>query len=71
MLNSTMEDNLATPLNINDLIVLRQITEVACARGAFRAEELTTIGSVYDKLNTWLLEIAPPQETESEGETNA
>lgn len=43
-----MTDN--TVFSIGDLAQLKQIIEVASSRGAFKAEELTTIGLVYDRL---------------------
>lgn len=38
-------------INMNDLIVLRQVVDVASRGGLFKAGDLTTIGQVWDKLN--------------------
>ena len=65
-------------LSIGDIMLFRQIVEVASARGAFRANELTQIGGVYDRVVAWLDAVAPPQPIEdteeseqAEGETDA
>jgi hypothetical protein len=41
-------------LTINDLAALRAIVEIATQRGAFKAQELTLVGSTYDKLSGFL-----------------
>jgi hypothetical protein len=43
-----------TQINVADLALLRNLVEVASTRGAFKADELSTVGQVYDKLNTFL-----------------
>lgn len=72
--NETLEDN-AQPaiaeLNINDLVALKNVVDVATTRGAFRANEMTAIGQIYDKLSRFLEAIekhqpAQPSTTEEE-----
>lgn len=41
-------------LTVSDLNALKQIIDVASTRGAFRPGEMTTVGSVYTKLETFL-----------------
>lgn len=41
-------------LTIADLASIQSIIEAASQRGAFRAEELTQVGTVYDKLSAFL-----------------
>lgn len=41
-------------LTVNDLVALQQTIDLACNRGAFKAEEMTQIGTVYDKLSRFL-----------------
>ena len=41
-------------ITINDLVMLRNIVNVASRRGAFSAEEFTDIGAVYNKIDTFL-----------------
>lgn len=43
-------------LNANDLVTLAQAIEVSTARGAFRANELETIGGAYNRIIAFLTE---------------
>ena len=53
-----VEQQAAPELTIQDLTNLRSIVEVATQRGAFRAAELTQVGTSFDRLNTFLTAIA-------------
>jgi uncharacterized protein YggE len=48
-----MEDN-TVQITIADLDALKNIVDLASSRGAFRAAELTQVGTVYDKLTQFL-----------------
>ena len=48
--------------------MLAQIVDLATQRGAFRANELTQVGQVYDKLNNFLSFIKEQQEAQAEAE---
>jgi len=71
----TENETQTTSLSINDLITLRKIVEIASERGAFRAPELTAVGQVYDRMNTWLSSVLPAEEESdaalTEGEADA
>lgn len=41
-------------LSVNDLQNLRAVVETAARRGAFQAQEMSAVGSVFDKLNNFL-----------------
>jgi hypothetical protein len=57
---ATNETAVAHPeLGIADLQNLRSIIEVAVRRGVFVASELSSVGSVYDRLNAFLNAVAP------------
>lgn len=43
-----------TQLTLADLAGIHSIIEAACNRGAFRAQEMTTVGAMYDKLTKFL-----------------
>ena len=43
-----------TNINITDLVALRNIINLAAERGAFKAEEMLEVGTVYTKLNNFL-----------------
>ena len=45
---------------INDIAFLVQIVEIVAQRGAFRAEELTSVGAVYDKVKAFIVANTPP-----------
>lgn len=57
----------ATPnadLSIGDLKNLATIIDVASTRGAFRANEMATVGVMFNKLQAFLAKVAPEQKTE-------
>lgn len=43
-----------TNISITDLVAIRNIMNMAAERGAFKAEEMLEVGTVYTKLNTFL-----------------
>jgi hypothetical protein len=47
-------------LSVNDLLQVRAVVELAVRRGSFQANELSTVGAIYDRLNTFLNAVAPP-----------
>jgi hypothetical protein len=49
-----MENTQPTQLTLADLANIHNILEAACNRGAFRAQELTAVGTMYDKLTKFL-----------------
>ena len=51
-------------LTVNDLSNIKQIIDVASSRGAFKPNEMMTVGTVYNKLEAFLTTVAqqqPPQ----------
>ena len=50
-----------TSISLNDLQVLSNIVDLATQRGAFRGNELTQVGQVFDKLSTFLAQVAAAQ----------
>lgn len=58
---TNVSDNQHTPaeqqgveLTINDLKAIQQIIDVASQRGAFRANELSSVGDLYNRLTAFL-----------------
>jgi hypothetical protein len=43
-----------TNITITDLIAIRDTINLAAERGAFKANEMLEVGSVYSKLNSFL-----------------
>ena len=54
----------ANDLTIADLKNIATIIDVASTRGAFRANEMATVGLVYNKLQSFLAKVAPEPKTE-------
>lgn len=51
-------------LSIADLKNLATIIDVASTRGAFRANEMATVGVMFNKLSAFLAKVAPEQKPE-------
>jgi len=53
-----MEDNSQNPeqpnLALSDLVLLLNLVRVSSERGAIKAEELSAVGTVYDRLHKFL-----------------
>ena len=50
-----------TSISLNDLQVLANIVDLATQRGAFRGNELSQVGAVFDKLSAFLAQVAAAQ----------
>jgi hypothetical protein len=46
-------------MTINDIAFLVQIIEIVAQRGAFKADELSTVGAVYDKVKAFIANATP------------
>ena len=62
-------ENPAPQLTVQDLVVLRSCIEMGSQRGAWRANELTQVGAVYEKLSAFLQTLLPPKEAEADEST--
>ena len=62
-------------LTIADMASLKTVLEAACNRGAFKANEMSTVGQLYDKLSIFIAKSAEQlQAAESpnpQGDTDA
>lgn len=47
-------DQQPADLNIQDLVGLKSVVDVATQRGAFRANELEAVGKLYNKLEKFI-----------------
>jgi hypothetical protein len=68
--NKPVENNAETQqpapdLTVQDLASLRQIIDVASTRGAFKANEMATVGMSYNKLDQFLNHVAAQQEAQA------
>ena len=68
-----MEEETHSQITIADIAMLKQIVEVASSRGAFRAEELSQVGAVYDRVSAWVESMtqATTEDEAEQGETDA
>lgn len=57
-----------TQLTLADLASVKNIIEAATTRGAFKAEELTQVGSIYDKLSAFLAQAQAQQKAQEEAQ---
>lgn len=53
-------------INLTDLQSLLNIVDIATSRGAFKGNELSQVGAVYDKLDTFLTFVAEQQQKAQE-----
>jgi hypothetical protein len=50
-----MSEQVTSPeLNLNDLAAMRSLIDVVTQRGVFKANELSAVGVLYDKINAFL-----------------
>jgi hypothetical protein len=64
------EQQAAPELTIVDLQNIKSVIEVCARRGAFQAAEMAAIGTVFNKLNTFLEAVAP-KEAEAESQVDS
>ena len=55
-------------IGLQDLQLLAQIVDLFTQRGAFRGNELTQVGAVFDKLTAFLNHVAAEQQANAEAE---
>ena len=62
-------------LTVADIANIKTLLEAACARGSFRANEMSQIGQIYDKLTLFLDHAAAQMQQQAtqqpQGEPNA
>jgi hypothetical protein len=63
---ATAQEQAPAELTVQDLTAIKQIIDVASSRGAFRANEMATVGTVYNKLESFLGAVAAQQEPKEE-----
>ncbi len=65
-LNIYMENTTPTQITISDLVTIKDLIDVACSRGAFRANEMTSVGEVYDRLTGFLNTVIASAQAEAD-----
>jgi hypothetical protein len=61
----------STSLQLTDILLTAQVIQLASQRGAFRAEEFTQVGQLYDRLVAFLKESGALQKQEPATEAPA
>jgi len=51
-------------LTVTDLQNIRAIIDIAATRGAFKAQEMAAVGTVFNKLDIFLAAVVPAQQAE-------
>jgi hypothetical protein len=52
--NATLNIVMETNISISDLVSIRNVINIAAERGAYKAEEMLEVGTVYTKLSNFL-----------------
>lgn len=70
-----MEDNSKTEsqspsLGVQDLMLMYQVIQVVSQRGAFRADEMTNVGGLHDRLKAFLVSAGAIRQAESSAPDN-
>jgi hypothetical protein len=66
-LNIYMDNTITPPqITISDLITIKDLINLACTRGAFRGDEMTSVGEVYDKLTVFLNTVITAAQAEAD-----
>ena len=58
-------------LSLEELNMLMQIVDLAVQRGAFRGNEASQVGAVFDKLSSFLGAVAHAQQAEAEAQAES
>ena len=58
-------------LTVQDLTAMKSIIDVASSRGAFKPNEMAAVGTVYNKLETFLGAVAQSQQAQGEAAEEA
>lgn len=56
------QEQQAQPLTVQDLITLKSAIELGTQRGAWRANELVAVGTVYERLSLFVQSLLPKEE---------
>ena len=58
------EEQKSPELTVTDLQNIRSIIDIAATRGAFKANEMAAVGTVFNKLDIFLAAVVPAQQKE-------
>lgn len=69
--NEQVESSAPDGISLNELQLLANIVDLATQRGAFRGNELSQVGAVYDRLTSFLGFVAQQQEEARQSQEQA
>lgn len=52
------EETAPAAITVSDIVLLKNIVEIAASRGAFRANEMEQVGALYNKVSAWCETVA-------------
>ncbi len=58
-------------ITIEDIVMVQRIIATASSRGAFRAEEMSSVGRVYDRVSAFVSHNAPEANKKPEADAEA
>lgn len=58
-------------LTVQDLTAMKTVIDVASSRGAFKPNEMATVGTLYNKLEVFLTAVAEQQQSQAAEEAEA
>ena len=56
--NADATESPPAAITVSDIVLLKNIVEIAASRGAFRANEMEQVGSLYNKVSAWCETVA-------------
>jgi len=65
------EQEQSPELTVQDLTAMKAIIDVASERGSFKPNEMMSVGTIYNKLETFLKAVAEQQTAQQEAEAEA
>lgn len=60
-----------TNISISDLVSIRNVINLAAERGAYKAEEMLEVGTVYTKLSNFLEAVIAQSQAQEQSAENA
>lgn len=62
MTEATNQTQEPVSLTLDDLAMFVQIIQACSSRGAFRPEEMSAVGALYERVTKFLDQVKPPQD---------
>jgi hypothetical protein len=63
-----MDQTTNSSLSVLDLMSMKEVIDIACSRGTFKANEMQAVGELYNRLETFLSMIEEQAKAEASAE---